>query len=73
MRSVVSCLGTTEFPRIRIGTKPTGEYDILSYVLSDIRKEDEPLFKISVNKAVSAADELIRGVPVDAVMCKYNG
>ncbi|MBQ7642473.1 MAG: aminoacyl-tRNA hydrolase [Clostridia bacterium] len=73
MRSVVSCLGTTEFPRIRIGTKPTGEYDILSYVLSDIKKEDEPLFKISVNKAVSAADELIRGVPVDAVMCKYNG
>ena len=73
MRNIVSCLGSTEFKRIRIGTKPEGDFDILSYVLSDIKKEDEPKFKISVNKAVDAADELIRGLSVEEVMQKYNG
>ena len=73
MRNVVSCLNSTEFPRIRIGTKPESDYDILSYVLSDIKKEDEPKFKISVNKAVSAAKDFIGGIPLDIIMQKYNG
>ena len=73
MRSIVQCLGSQNFPRIRIGTKPEGEYDIINYVLSDVKKEDEPRFKVSVNKAVDAADMLIRGAAVDSVMCKFNG
>ncbi len=73
MRSIVQCLGSQNFPRIRIGTKPEGEYDIINYVLSDVKKDDEPRFKVSVNKAVDAADMLIRGATVDSVMCKFNG
>lgn len=73
MRSIVQCLGSQNFPRIRIGTKPEGEYDIINYVLSDVKKDDEPRFKVSVNKAVDAADMLIRGAAVDSVMCKFNG
>ena len=73
MKSVVECLGTTEFPRIRIGTKPEGDVELIDYVLSDVKKEDEPKFKVSVNKAVDAADEMIRGEPIDVVMGRYNG
>ena len=73
MRNIVSCLNTTDFPRVRIGTKPSGDYEILSYVLSDIKKEDEPLFKISVNRAVDAVNELIHGNSFENVMQKYNG
>ena len=73
MRNIVSCLNSTDFPRIRIGTKPEGEFDILSYVLSDIKKEDEGKFKISVGKAVESASEFISGVPLDNIMQKYNG
>ena len=73
MRNIVLNLNSTSFPRVRIGTKPKGEYDILSYVLSDVKKEDEPLFKISVNKAVDAVNELIRGLSVEEAMQKYNG
>lgn len=73
MRNIVAQLNSTEFPRVRIGTKPIGEFDILSYVLSDIKKEDEPKFKVSVNKAVDAVYELIGGLPLDRVMQKYNG
>ena len=54
MRSIVSRLSSTNFPRVRIGTKPEVDYDIIDYVLSDIRKEDEPRFRHSVNLAVDA-------------------
>ena len=73
MRNVTKMLGTENFPRVRIGTKPEGDYEILSYVLSDVKKADEPKFKFSVNEAVSAADEFIRGKKIDDVMCKFNG
>lgn len=72
MRSIVSCLNSTSFPRIRIGIKPEVNYEIVDYVLSDVRKDDEPRFRQSVNHAVLAADEFIRGVKIDDVMCKYN-
>jgi len=73
MRNVTKMLGTENFPRVRIGTKPEGDYEILSYVLSDVKKADEPKFKFSVNEAVSAADEFIRGKKIDDVMCIFNG
>ena len=73
MRNVTKMLGTENFPRVRIGTKPEGDYEILSYVLSDVKKADEPKFKFSVNEAVLAADEFIRGKKIDDVMCKFNG
>ena len=72
MRSIVSCLSSTAFPRVRIGTKPEVNYEIVDYVLSDIRKEDEPRFRQSVNLAVDAADAFIHGSTIDQVMCKFN-
>lgn len=72
MRNIVKELGTEDFPRVRIGTKPEGSYDILSYVLSDVKKEDEPKFKFSVNEAVAAADDFIHGKKIEDVMCAHN-
>ncbi|MBQ7374124.1 MAG: aminoacyl-tRNA hydrolase [Clostridia bacterium] len=72
MRSIVSCLNSTAFPRVRIGTKPEVNYEIIDYVLSDIRKEDEPRFRQSVGVAVDAADAFIHGKSIDDVMCKFN-
>lgn len=72
MRSIVSRLGTTDFPRIRVGTKPEVDYEIIDYVLSDIRKEDEPRFRQSIRASVDAADYFINGAKIDDVMCKFN-
>ena len=47
-------------------------YEIIDYVLSDIRKDDEPRFRQSVNTAVDAADAFIRGYLIEDVMCKFN-
>ena len=73
MRSIVSCLNSTAFPRVRIGTKPEVNYEIIDYVLSDIRKEDEPRFRQAITVAVDASDAFIRGNSIDQVMCKFNG
>ena len=73
MRSIVSCLNSTAFPRVRIGTKPEVNYEIVDYVLSDIRKEDEPRFRQAIAVAVDASDAFIRGNTIDQVMCKFNG
>ncbi len=73
MRNIVEKLGRQDFPRVRIGTKPEGEYNIVDYVLSDIKKDDEPRFKISVQKAVLAIEQFIGGGKIEDVMQKYNG
>ena len=73
MRNIVERLGSQNFPRVRIGTKPEGEYNIIDYVLSDVKKEDEPRFKISVGKAALAVEEFIGGSKIDQIMQKYNG
>ena len=73
MRSIVSCLNSTAFPRVRIGTKPEVNYEIVDYVLSDIKKEDEPRFRQAITVAVDASDAFIHGNTIDQVMCKFNG
>lgn len=74
MRNIVKELGTTDFPRIRVGTKPVAtNLPVIDYVLSDIRKEDEAAFKTSIGKAVLAAEGFIRGESVEKLMCAYNG
>ena len=75
MRNIVAELGTENFPRIRVGTKPEGEVraDLMDYVLSDIKKEDEPRFAVSIKAAVAAADDFIHGKNIEEIMCEYNG
>lgn len=72
MRNIVQMLGSTDFPRIRIGIKPETDFKIIDYVLSDIRKDDEPRFKQSIGTAVDAADAFINGASIDDVMCRFN-
>lgn len=73
MRNIVKELGSADFPRVRIGSKPTFAYDILSYVLSDIRKEDKADFDFALDVAVDALDDFIKGAKIEDVMCKRNG
>ena len=72
MRSIVSRLSSTDFPRIRIGIKPETQYEIIDYVLSDMLTDDIPRFRQSIKVAVEAADCFINGMKIDDVMCRYN-
>lgn len=47
IKSIISCIGSEEFPRIKIGVgaKPNPDYDLADWVLSEFGKEDkEKLF-----------------------------
>lgn len=57
MRSIVSCLGTQDFPRVRVGTgaKPEG-WDLADWVLSGYASaEDRALINEAFDTAASAA------------------
>lgn len=72
MRSIVSELGSTEFPRVRIGIKPDRHVELINYVLSDVRAEDASDFDSAITAAADAIDEFIKGVPVEKIMCSHN-
>ena len=61
MRSIISCLGTEEFPRIRVGCGPVPEKWVLAdYVLSDIPEEEQKLMFASFVEAAEKAEGLIK-------------
>ncbi|MBO7214956.1 MAG: aminoacyl-tRNA hydrolase, partial [Clostridia bacterium] len=74
MKSVVNMLGTTEFPRVRIGCKPVDfKGDLVDYVLSNLKPTDKPFYDSALDKASSAALSFISGEKIDVVMNKFNG
>jgi PTH1 family peptidyl-tRNA hydrolase len=74
MRSIIGEIGTTEFPRIRVGIRDEEvQIPIINYVLSEVRKEDYALFAEACTKAGEAAVEFASGLDIEKVMGKYNG
>lgn len=73
MRSIVKCLGTTDFPRVRVGvSKPEPGRDLANFVLSRFSKEEEADLKDGLEKAVKSIDCIIRE-DIDLSMNKFNG
>ena len=74
MRNIVELCGSN-FPRIRIGFKPTENLQIplINLVLSGIKKEDEGLFDKVITLSANAVIDFVSGKTVQAVMQKYNG
>ena len=73
MRSVIGETGLKEFPRIRIGIKDEAvDIPIINYVLSDIRKDDYPLFADACKRSAEAVVSFVNGETIDKVMCKFN-
>ena len=73
MRNIVSCLQTTDFPRVRIGAKSEDPFiPLIEYVLSDIPKDKAELFDKAVNRAADCAVDFVRGVDNERLMNVYN-
>ena len=74
MRDIVKKLGADNFPRIRVGTKPNNDSrEIIDYVLSDIKKQDESIFKEVLKAASNSLEMFIKGKSLEEIMRKYNG
>ena len=60
MRSVVKLLGTTEVPRLRIGTKPEEKiYNLADYVVSAVPKKYREQYEKSIDIAFQKVKEFI--------------
>jgi len=71
MQSIIYHLGTTEFPRLRIGIgEPVG--DLTDHVLSKFSEEDEIEIEDTVKRAVEAVETFVQDGILTA-MNKFNG
>ena len=75
MRNIISELGSGDFPRVRVGFKPDGEFNIplINFVLSGIKEADKPLFEKATDTAAEAAVAFAKGENIQKIMAKYNG
>lgn len=74
IKSIISELGSQEFPRIKIGVgkKPNPDYDLADWVLSSFSAGDEKALAVSLKNAADAALAIIdSGVPEAAN--RFNG
>ncbi|MCE2401457.1 aminoacyl-tRNA hydrolase [Candidatus Poribacteria bacterium] len=70
MQSIIHHLGTTEFPRLRIGIgKPVG--DLTDYVLSEFSKEEEIEIEDTVKRAVEAVETFVQD-DIRTAMNRFN-
>jgi PTH1 family peptidyl-tRNA hydrolase len=73
LRSIINEIGTEEFPRLRVGVgKPEGNADLRDYVLGKWEREEIPVVREQVDRAVDAVLCVI-GEGVEAAMNRYNG
>lgn len=74
LKSVISHLGSQDFPRIKIGVgaKPHPDYDLADWVLSTFSSEEEKALAPALAHAAEAVLELIQHGPVQAAN-RFNG
>lgn len=61
MRSIVSTLGTENFPRLRVGIGASDQGRLRDYVLNEFSPEDEPVVARAEERAVDALLLFVRG------------
>ena len=73
IKSIISHLGTEEFPRIKLGVgkKPHPDYDLADWVLSNFPKNDIPLMREAMDNALGALELMLKG-DTEGAMSKYN-
>lgn len=72
MKSVVACLNSEKFPRVRVGIgMPKYKDDLINYVIGYVSEEDQNI----LNKGVEIAEEAVETIlekGIDIAMNKFN-
>ena len=74
VKSIIACLGSQAFPRIKIGVgaKPHPDYDLADWVLSRFSAQEQTLLEPAIRRAAEAAVMLLSD-GLDKASSKYNG
>lgn len=69
MKSIIACIGSDKFPRIKIGVgqKPHPDYDLADWVLSEFRKEDKEKLFTMFGFANEGLEKILKG-DIDGAM-----
>lgn len=72
MKSVLECLGSEKFPRVRIGIgMPEDKNDLINYVIGYVPEEEKNTLDKGCEKAKEATIEIIKN-GIDIAMNKFN-
>lgn len=73
IKSIISCLGSEEFPRVKVGVgkKPNASYDLAAWVLSDFPKDSQSDLNSALKNSVEAAKLIVQN-NIDQAMNLYN-
>lgn len=73
IKSIVSCLGSEDFPRVKIGVgkKPHPDYDLADWVLSPLPIKDRETISNNMDKVYDAVCDILNG-DFEKAMGKYN-
>ena len=74
MRNIIKETGATDFPRVRIGFKPTEETQIplINYVLSGIKESDKQTLDKTLTLGANALYDFAHGKQIQHIMQSYN-
>ena len=74
VKSIISCIGSQEFPRVKIGVgaKPHPDYDLADWVLSTFPYDQRQAMEETYKKAAEAAITVITQGP-EAAANRFNG
>ncbi|HEV2948890.1 MAG TPA: aminoacyl-tRNA hydrolase [Gemmataceae bacterium] len=72
LRDIQSHLGTTEYPRLRIGVEAPGDKDAVEHVLGRFRPSERPVIEEAIGQAAQAVTLWIHQ-GIEACMNLYNG
>lgn len=73
VRSIISHLGTNDFPRVRCGIgRPPGKMNPADYVLKPFAGDDQITARIVIERAADAAETWLRD-GIELAMTRHNG
>ena len=74
LKSIISCLGSDQFPRVKIGVgaKPHPDYDLADWVLSTVSKTEWPDYQDAMEHAAEAALCIVKN-GCETAAAEYNG
>jgi len=71
VQSVIDCLGTKDFARVRIGIGRGQSPDPVAHVLGRFGRDEQPVAETAIDKAADAVDQWVRD-GIDAAMNRLN-
>ncbi|MGE5544710.1 MAG: aminoacyl-tRNA hydrolase [Bacillota bacterium] len=71
LQSIIDCLGTQDFSRLRVGIGRPSDEDVIDWVLTRFGQDEEELMKPAINRAVEAL-KLWVVLGIEKAMNRYN-